>query len=153
MTAVDRSDVIGKEGDFALGGILGEPIGITSKYWLDREHAVDGLFGYSFSDFIILQGDYLWELGSDFLEPGSFTRRTGFYVGIGGGFRFSTKDEIQRRKDDVSAVEIFLRVPGGLEWRPVDTLLGFYAELAPGLKVIPGLAFLFQAGIGARYYF
>ena len=47
--------------DFGIGIILGEPTGLSLKYWLDEERAIDGAAAWSYSenDSFQLHGDYL----------------------------------------------------------------------------------------------
>lgn len=137
----------------SFGFIIGEPTGLTGKYYLDRQSAIDTGVAYSFKKFIVLYGDYLWHTGSTFLEPNEFTTRLNFYFGVGGGFKFSTQDQAERRQDGNDSVEVFLRIPAGVEWRPSDIRWGWFAEIAPGTKIIPGFDLMLMGGIGARYYF
>lgn len=141
------------EGEKAFGLLVGEPIAATGKFWFDLDTAIDGQLGYSFANFFVIYGDYLWHFRADFLGDSQFVRELIPYIGVGAGFRFSTQDEIARKRDDNSAVEFFMRIPVGMEWKPADPPVGVFAELAPGFKLIPKAGFIFQAGVGVRYYF
>lgn len=47
--------------DFGVGVIIGEPTGLSLKYWLDEDYAIDGAAAWSYSEnnSFQLHGDYL----------------------------------------------------------------------------------------------
>ena len=50
--------------NFGLGAIIGKPTGISGKYWLNNENAIDAALGYSFENnsSINIHADYLWHI-------------------------------------------------------------------------------------------
>ena len=39
----------GQDKGFGIGALFGEPTGISAKYWINREMAIDGLVSWSFT--------------------------------------------------------------------------------------------------------
>ena len=77
---------------------------------------------------------------------------------LGGGLTIALASETRAGEDRTwfkrgETFGIGIRVPGGIEWRAPKPPIGIYVELAPGISVISRTAFLFQGGVGARYYF
>ena len=50
-------------------------------------------------------------------------------------------------------VWVDLHLTGGLGWNVIDLPLDVFAEVAPGLAVLPGLGFGWHGILGVRYYF
>ena len=46
-----------------------------------------------------------------------------------------------------------IRVPFGMAYQFEGSPVDIFAEIAPGLSLLPDLAFYFGGGIGARYFF
>ena len=142
-----------QDSNFGIGILLGEPTGVSAKFFLDPKTAIDAGLAYSFDSFFMVFGDYLWHLESPFTVDNDFTRRLKIYVGGGAGLKFSSKNEFERIRDHDDSVEVFVRVPVGAEWRPIDPPIGVFVELGPGLKLIPGASAMFFGDIGIRFYF
>lgn len=134
-----------------LGIMVGEPTGISAKYWRSRSQAIQGGVSYSRRrEFVQVHVDYLWTV-ADLLErrkrreAGPGAEAMGMfpiYAGAGG--------RIGVRKDDLVAGA---RVPIGLSYLfhriPVDIFL----EIVPGVTLVPETEFDLEGGLGARYYF
>src|ERR1039458_1739421 len=72
---------VGSAEDIGVGIALGQPMGVTGKYWLSSTTAIDGAAGYHFNKNFDMHSDYLWHSFSSFdIENG----RLPFYFGIGG---------------------------------------------------------------------
>ncbi|OFZ29704.1 MAG: hypothetical protein A2622_10810 [Bdellovibrionales bacterium RIFCSPHIGHO2_01_FULL_40_29] len=142
--------------DFGLGIILGAPTGITAKYWLDSQNAIDGGLSFSLSDYVLVYGDYLIHKSRLFGNQNQFTSELDFYYGLGANIVVTTKDrdtnDYYLGKKSGSA-GFSVRVPFGVEWKPAEPSIGIFAELVPGMSIIPSTAVVFQGGLGARYYF
>ena len=74
-----------------VGIQLGEPSGLTAKFWKDSVHAFQLTMGYSVSNFFVMNGAYLWhfpdlthrtEYGNERILP---------YIGVGGTLYISTE--------------------------------------------------------------
>ena len=126
---------------FGFGLILGEPTGITGKYFSDPENAVDMGIAYSFSDYMLVYADKLWHWPEAFNgKKDDFVRRLSPYMGVGAGI-FVGKSAL-----------LDVRVPFGLSWLPVKPSLELFLELVPALRIAPSTAFDFGGGIGVRIY-
>ena len=135
------------EQPFGFGVIVGEPTGLSLKYWLDDEHAIDGAAAWSFSenDSFQLHGDYLIHnfelLGADELPC---------YYGLGARIKFRDSDGRGRNEDDT----IFgIRFPLGITYLFDEVPLDVFAELVPVLDVAPDADADINAAIGLRFYF
>lgn len=122
------------------GVILGEPTGLTAKVWLEQGLALDAAVAWAFVEesSLYIHSNALYHFrvldttGGNFLTP---------YVGGGVAFRF---------RDDLN---IGLRIPVGISWLLDVAPVEIFAEIAPGVGIIPETDFELGAGLGARYYF
>jgi hypothetical protein len=134
------SKILAQDKDFGLGIIIGEPTGVSAKYWTHSNGAFDGAAAWSFIDegAFHIHVDYLLH-NFDLIKVSE--GRLPFYYGIGGRIKAS---------DDA---RLGVRVPLGLayllERAPVDIFL----EIVPILDLAPKTDFKINAAIGARYYF
>jgi len=129
-------------GNVGLGIQLGEPTGITAKFWLDRTSAIDATVGWNLiSDRFTLQAGYLYHFPLD-VPTGSLAA----YVGVGGLMG-------ARGDDHPGDGDIYLagRIPLGLEY--IYDPISFYAEVDPLVYLIPATDFRPGGGIGFRFYF
>ncbi len=137
---------------FSGGVIFGEPTGLTGKYWLSRTDAIDGGFAYSFNSYAIFYSDYLVHFPKAFQGSELSKARLTPYFGVGallgfGGNGGKIKDTSK------STAGLGLRIPLGVEWMPAGVPLGVFAELAPGMWLLPGISGYLQGGVGVRFYF
>ncbi|HPE20384.1 MAG TPA: hypothetical protein PLV02_03510 [Candidatus Mcinerneyibacteriales bacterium] len=126
--------------DFGLGIILGEPTGITFKYWASDKAAFDGALAWSFSkeDKFHIHGDYLFHsLNAYTLDEIPFN----LYYGIGARVKFT------------SETQFGIRFPLGTTYTPTSTPLEVFCEIVPLMDLAPDTAFRFNTGLGIRYYF
>jgi len=137
------------------GLILGEPTGISAKFWTSNVNAFDIAIGWSSSgewervgnvfyynsgpNFLHIHADYLWH---DFGVIKS-QERFPLYYGI--GFHY----------DEGDGLPIAFGVRGvlGIDWMPRTVPLDVFVEFAPVLYLTPGLGFGIDAGIGTRFFF
>jgi hypothetical protein len=127
---------------FGIGVIAGEPTGITGKYMLNDNHAIDGGIGWKTSgdsEFHIY-GDYLFHI-YDLIK----VKKGSLPVYVGGGLRYVDRD----KKDN----KFGIRIPVGIEYLFEDVALGAFAELVPVLNLTPDTDFDLEGGIGIRFYF
>ncbi|TKJ43751.1 hypothetical protein CEE36_03430 [candidate division TA06 bacterium B3_TA06] len=133
-------------GDVGIGLQLGEPTGITGKFWLGGNNAVDATIGWNIiSDRFTLQAGYLYHFPLD-VPTGALAA----YVGVGGllgggGYH----------PDHPHYPEAYIllagRIPLGLEY--IYSPVSFYAELDPLIVLLPEVKLGFGGGIGFRFYF
>lgn len=122
------------------GIIVGEPTGLSFKYWLTENTALDAGFAWSFVDenAFQIQADYLIH---NFNLIKVSKRELPFYFGIGGRLKFSTD------------VILGVRVPLGLAYIFADEPFDVFLEIVPILDVLPKTDFTIGAAIGGRYFF
>ncbi len=137
------------EDRFGLGVIVGEPTGLSLKYWLDDDHAIDGAAAWSFSgnDSFQLHADYLWH-NYDLIDSGTLSGKLPVYYGVGARLKFKDDD---RHHDDDAAFGI--RVPLGISYLFADAPFDLFAEIVPILDLTPDTDLELNAAIGVRFYF
>jgi hypothetical protein len=130
-------------GLFGVGVVLGEPTGISGKYWLSSRTAIDGAFGYSFGDRFRISVDYLVHAAAsdvpDFL----------FYYGLGGAMAGDRGYIAKSRAGDfalgvrgvIGASYLFKRAP-----------LDAFLEMAPIIFIAPPLGLSIDFCFGIRVY-
>jgi hypothetical protein len=140
---VALSPAAAEEKRFGLGLIVGEPTGVSGKYLLGEENAIDLAVAWNLSgdnDFT-LHADYLWNK-SDLIQVGS--EKMLFYFGVG------VRMELRDNKSDKFGV----RVPIGVSYRFVDPkFLELFGEVAPVVDLAPSTKMDLNVGTGARFYF
>lgn len=122
--------------------MVGEPTGISVKYWLSAKTAIDGGIGMSFykASSLQLHADYLYH---DF---NLFNEKFPFYIGIGGRIKMKNND---KNYD----TQLGLRVPFGIAYMPSSTPIDAFLEIVPILDIVTKGEFSFNSAIGVRYYF
>jgi hypothetical protein len=138
-----------EKGVFGVGLIVGEPTGVSAKYYLGDDTAIDFAIGGA----IIGRG---FQVHSDFLwHPWILEQRDSFalpvYIGVGG--RVLNHDAGGGEDDHV---RIGIRGPVGILFDFTRVPLDAFAEIAPILDYRTRgdhFGVDLNAGIGARYYF
>lgn len=135
------SSVFAAAGEKGLGVMIGNPIGLNGKMWLDNGHAVDGGLGLSLGKHTNLSfhSDYLLQNDGAFFF--NDVHSLDLYYGVGGRMEFG---------DDL---EIGLRVPVGLVHKMSDQNADVFAEVAPIIDFIGRTGLEMSFGVGGRYYF
>jgi hypothetical protein len=134
----------GRAGPFGLGLILGEPTGFSLKVAFSRDSAVQAHIGYGVGrrGKLLLAVDYLFHFTTA-IGPVGRAGRLSPYVGIGGHLGV-------RENDDAI---LGLRIPIGLSFMISAAPLEVFAEVAPGMGVLPSTTVLVDGGLGLRFYF
>jgi hypothetical protein len=142
------------KGHFAAGIVIGEPTGLTGKYMLESDRALDFGLAWSFQNFFLFWMDHVWEWPALFGQSSDFVRRLTPYLGVGGVMLISTRTgNTVFGSAAGSSVGVGVRIPFGLEYIFAKVPIGIYLEVAPGIGIIPGTYGFLFGGIGARYYF
>lgn len=125
---------------FGLGAIVGEPTGVSAKYWVSSRNALDAGLAWSFrhKGFFHLHADYLWHVPLNVDVPQQFA----FYVGIGGRLGIGSGSAL-----------LGARIPVGITWWPRDIPLDVFLEIAPVLDLTPATEFSANGGVGIRFFF
>ena len=139
----------GNGGEFGAGIIIGEPTGLSFKYWLDgdNKNAVVGAIAWSLDNnkFFQIHADYLFHNYRIFkIKKG----KLGFY--FGGGARIKIRNDNDKDKDDT---RLGLRIPFGLDYVFSNVPIDIFLEIVPVMDLIPSTDFNLNASIGARYFF
>lgn len=125
---------------FGLGIIVGEPTGISAKYWATSSTAFDFGLGYSFlkNNRFHLHADYLFHVKN----LSHTTENISFYYGPGASLRaFNDKSRLG------------IRFNVGLVWIPKNAPIDVFLEIAPLMDIIPETKFYVNGGVGVRFFF
>ncbi|MFA7228324.1 MAG: hypothetical protein WC061_04750 [Melioribacteraceae bacterium] len=127
---------------FGLGIILGEPTGVSGKYWLDESWAIDAGLAYSFAHpnkTFSFHADYLFHdetlIRSSLRLPVYYGIGARLHAGNGGGNTFGARGVI------------------GIVWIPENTPFDLFIELAPVFNLFPETSLHLDLAVGGRYYF
>ena len=122
------------------GIIVGEPTGISLKYWTGDLTAFDGAIAWSFGkeDALHLHADMLLH------NPDLITVSQGslpVYYGLG----------VRIKLEDKSKVGV--RIPVGMAYQFVKAPFDIFLEIVPLLDLVPATDFGLNAALGVRYFF
>lgn len=139
-----------EKGVLGVGLIVGEPTGVSGKYYLGNDTAIDAALGAAFlGRGVQAHGDFLW-------HPWVLDSKDSFAlpVFIGVGMRILNHDA---NGEDEDHVRIGVRVPVGIVFDFTKIPLDVFAEVAGvGDYHTAGdsqFGIGFNGGAGARYYF
>jgi hypothetical protein len=123
-----------------LGLIVGEPTGISFKYWTGSTTAFDAALAWSFIDegAFHIHGDYIFHNMRLISVPEGTLP---FYYGIGARLKTSHDSRLG------------VRVPLGLAYLFNSAPVDIFLEIVPILDLTPKTDFSINAAIGARYFF
>jgi hypothetical protein len=131
--------------NFGLGLVVGEPSGLSWKYWKGSGTAIDGTLAWSFLDdgYFRANVDYLWhDYEAITVEQGQMPLYYGVGAALWGG-HFHDRD----------GANIGVRGVIGLEYIFRKAPFDIFLELAPTLDLAPATGLWLQGGLGVRYYF
>jgi hypothetical protein len=139
---------------FGLGLALGEPTGVTGKYWFNRKNALQFAVGWGYYPHGggAVYCDYLYNAFT-LVHAKQVSFNLLFYMGIGGKagvwYRHYWHDP------EYSGVGLGLRIPFGVTMVFVKGPFEVFFEIVPGLAFINPEPFWFDldACIGGRFYF
>jgi hypothetical protein len=146
-----RAQQPAEKGVLGAGLIVGEPTGVSGKYYLTDDRAIDlAIGGAVVGRGLQVHGDFLWHPWVLDQEP-SFALP--LYLGIGGRIL----NHNAGGSDDEDHVRIGVRAPVGILFDFTRVPLDVFAEVAGVLdyhtRGDDNFGVDFNAGIGARYYF
>lgn len=138
--------------DLGLGVIVGSPTGVSAKYFLSKENAVDAAIGWDFGRHhdLHIHGDYLW------IKPGILKiKNESFDLFFGFGMRIISWERYYRRDDEYhdDKVSLGVRGPVGLTYFFKKIRLEVFGELALVFDLVPATKLDADVGVGARYFF
>ena len=128
--------------DFGLGIMVGEPTGISAKWWISHTSAFDAGLAWSFMNdgSLHMHGDYLWH-NFDLVSP-----KIPFYIGIGGRIKFKNNKSLTEEK-------IGIRIPVGLDFFINEPTADVFVEIVPLLDLTPKSVLTINGAVGFRYFF
>lgn len=139
--------------EFGLGIMVGEPTGITAKFWIDGGKAVALSVGNSYMGKLRIGADYLWHFNAFNSQVVNLYAGPGIAVGIGesGGWWYQNKNKTWYKEDD----DIGFGVRGvfGLNIAPRNTPLEFFGEVGLMIGILPANYTNTEGSIGVRFYF
>lgn len=132
-------------GHFGLGGILGEPTGISAKYTIDRQFAVQGALGLSLVEKgLWLSADFLLQFHNVFKDGGKLP------LYLGGGLVIQDRGNGGKNKSRDASLGI--RAVVGVEYLAQDRI-SIFGEASAQPFLFPSWGFGISVGAGARYWF
>jgi len=142
--------------DFGFGIVVGDPLGVTVKYWTSNENALQASLGASYFGAPRLQVDYLWHINA--FNSSIVKLIAGPGVGVGFGHEGSgiwykgtgKNDKWFYRAD--AGLGIGVRVITGINIIPRNTPIEIFLELGPNIGISPGFGVALDAGVGIRFY-
>jgi hypothetical protein len=162
LAVVERSAKatdVGYGRKFGLGIVIGDPTGLTAKWWIAQTNALDfglGFWGYGFNNRCFNNGtcdgygyrggtfntDYLWQ--SNIIRSQA---QLDWHVGLGGRAVW-----VNNCAGD--CVGVSARAPIGLDLMFNNpNFLEVFFEIAPSFILVPGFWFEIEGGLGVRFYF
>jgi len=136
-------------GAVGLGGQVGEPSGLTLKFYNEAAPSYDFLAAWSLvDDDFFLNGHALWNhnIQADNLDSG---QQLEWFVGPGGFLRIIEDGDPNTNDDEV---QIGISGTIGLNFI-LDQRFEFFGQITPRIAVIPDTDGNVGGGIGFRYYF
>jgi hypothetical protein len=131
-----------QDNGFGAGILLGEPTGLSGKYWLDDSRALDFGLASSFAHThtaLSLHGDLIIHnfdlIKSDFRLP--------VYYGLGLRIHFNNNNG-----NTFGARGVL-----GIAWILSNNPMDIFIEVAPVFNIIPETSLHLDFSIGSRYYF
>ncbi len=138
---------------FGVGIILGEPTGLTAKYWTTNDNAFDFSLGNSYLGTLRLGVDYLFHFNAFNSNVTSIYAGPGIAIGFGrsSGVLYNNQGKAWYRSDD--NVGLGTRGLVGVNIIPKKTSIEFFGELGVLVGFNPTTYTNVEGAIGLRYYF
>ena len=137
-----------QDSGIGVGIIVGEPTGLSFKYWLGGGSAIDAALAWSLEgrNSFSIHGDYLRHFELIEVESGHLP----FYAGLGVRMRFL---EDRPGNDDNDNFRLGVRIPLGIAYLFEDIPLELFLEVVPTLDLITSTEFDMNFGVSGRWYF
>lgn len=125
---------------FEIGVLIGEPMAISAKYWLNKLVGIDAGVGWSFDESgkLDVLGDFLVHPYYIPLDFGDLP----LYLGAGATFRVGDGDSF-----------LGVRFPLGAELLLSSFPVTVFGEVVPVMEVLPDMGFRLEGGAGIRFAF
>lgn len=134
---------------YGFGMMVGEPTGLTAKFWINNKEAYDVAVSFRFSDYFLIQGGYLYHNSDVFKKTKAHPQASLYY---GGGLRLIFDSDHEFRKHYDRDYDSILGIKGtvGLNYILRDLPVELFVEVSPIMNIVPATDLDFGAGIGAR---
>lgn len=134
--------------DFGFGIILGEPTGVTLKYWTQRENAFVFDLGKSYFGSPRIGVDYLWHFNAFESNIANLYAGPGGALGFGHGNGFWYEDKYM----DNEELRLGVRGVFGVNVLPRNTPLETFFEIGVLMELAPDFNSSIDAALGIRFY-
>ena len=133
--------------EFGLGLIIGNPTGISGKYFLSREIAIDGAFGLGVigGEHLRIHGDVLWHFGITQWPAAGLD----LYVGVGPVLGSHNHNN----NNNHDSLWVGARGPFGASLTFNGAPFDIFLEIAANLWLVEDVRFDLDAALGGRYWF
>ena len=131
----------GQDSGFGIGVMIGEPTGLSAKYWLNDVNALDFGLAYSFvrrNSAVSLHADYLYH-AFDIIKS---NYRIPIYYGFGARLRLVSGDD-----NALGARGVI-----GVAWLSDRAPFDVFLEVVPVFNLFPSTSLNLDAAIGTRFY-
>ncbi|MBI5511041.1 MAG: hypothetical protein HY903_19945 [Deltaproteobacteria bacterium] len=151
--------------EFGLGLRLGDPTAFSGKLWLNGADALQVDFGWHTAYHSVPHTYYYYYAGPvlsvDWVHQvahfGPASRKVwfGVHLGVGGTFDYVAPDSCyyDALGQHYCASAMTVHAPVAFNVYLAAVRLEFFAEVAPGLRILPGPAPSLIFSVGGRYYF
>lgn len=129
-----------QDSNLGVGAVINNPTGLSAKYWVSDDLAVDAAFTFSLSDNF---SDFY--LHSDVLKHTDTIDSEALQLYYGMGLRLLWGDFYNE-------VNAGLRWPLGTEYTIAESNVKSFIELVPTLDFSPDASFFFGGAVGIRLY-
>jgi hypothetical protein len=147
------SQSIGRGDNLGFGIIIGDPTGLTLKYYVESREALVFDLGASYFGSPRISADYIWHFNAFESDVASLYAGPGAVIGFGEsrGFWYNDRGDkfYIRDKGDVG---LGVRGIFGVNFIPRRTPLEFFLELGVLLGLAPDFGSGVDAAIGMRFY-
>ncbi len=133
--------------NLGFGIILGEPTGVTVKYWTDFDNAFVFGLGSSYFGSPRLDADYLWHFNAFNSDMANLYAGPGLALGFGEGHGFW--DKTFRAN---SGTALGIRGVFGVDVLPRRTPLEIFGEIGVLVGLTPDFGSGIDGAIGIRFY-
>ncbi len=123
-------------GDFGVGGVIGDPSGISLKFYQRSDFSYDFLVAWDLNDFLFLNAHGLFERPLQ-NAPFRFFYGPGGYIGI-----------LDRGRDN----DVVLGISGNFGLSYFIEQFDIFVQVTPRFNVVPSTDGDLGAGIGVRFY-
>jgi len=125
---------------FGIGVMIGEPTGLSAKYWLNNINALDFGLAYSFvrkHSAVSLHADYLYH-AFDVIKS---NYRIPIYYGFGARLHLIDDDNSLGARGVI-----------GVAWLSDKAPFDVFLEIAPVFNLFPSTSLNLDAALGGRFY-